>query len=184
MIKFFAFVVPVFGLVGAAFAQPAAHSHAAMAEDGVVIFRAMKDSGVKGTLMLTQHGNDLMVKGEVTGLKPGKHGFHIHQYGDLRDAEGKSAGGHYNPSGAPHAGPHDSAHHAGDLGNIEADSSGKAQVNTTAKGVKLQEVLGRSFVIHADPDDLKSQPAGNAGPRVAVGIIAAAEAKKETAAAK
>lgn len=177
MLRFVASIVPVFGLVGVAFAQPAAHSHAAPAENGVVILQAMKDSGVKGTLTLTQDGNNLVVKGEVTGLKPGKHGFHIHQFGDLRDPEGKSAGGHYNPSGAPHAGPHDSAHHAGDLGNIEADSSGKAQVNATAKGVKLSEVLGRSFVVHADPDDLKSQPAGNAGARIAVGVIAATEKK-------
>ncbi|MCC7083811.1 MAG: superoxide dismutase family protein [Pirellulales bacterium] len=179
--------LPACLLSAVALAQQPSHEHAAVTggpSEAVVVLVPMKNSGVNGTLTLTQHGNDVVVKGKITGLKPGKHGFHIHQFGDLRDGEGKSAGGHYNPSGAPHAGPEASAHHAGDLGNVDADSKGIAEVNKTVDGLKLQTVIGRSMVVHADADDLMSQPSGNAGARVAVGVIGIAEAKHTAAAAK
>ena len=77
--------------------------------------------GVAGTIVLKQEKGYVQVTGEVTGLKPGKHGFHIHMFGDQRAADGMSAGGHYNPHGHPHGGPDSKEHHEGDLGNIEAE---------------------------------------------------------------
>ncbi|APZ92254.1 superoxide dismutase family protein [Fuerstiella marisgermanici] len=149
-----------------------------MPTEGVAVLVPTKGNEVFGTLTLQQQDDHVLVRGKVHGLKPGKHGFHIHQFGDLRDPEGKSAGGHYNPHGTKHGAPDDHERHPGDLGNIEANSEGVAEVNKKAKGLKLHFVLGRSFVVHAGMDDLKSQPSGDAGPRVAVGVIGFAEVKK------
>jgi Cu-Zn family superoxide dismutase len=107
----------------------------------------------------------------VRGLTEGKHGFHIHQFGDVRSADGKSAGGHFNPDGHDHGGPDSDKHHAGDLGNITANAEGLAEVNIKAKELKVISILGRSIVVHGGVDDLKSQPSGAAGPRVGVGVI-------------
>jgi Cu-Zn family superoxide dismutase len=163
--------------ISIAAAQQAGHGEAELPKEAVCVLAAMKDSGVKGTLLLTQKGKDVVIMGEVSGLKPGEHGFHIHQFGDLRAADGVSAGGHFNPEGHEHAGPDAAKRHAGDLGNIKADKSGVAKVNVKAEGLMLHFVIGRSLVVHADPDDLKSQPSGNAGARVAVGVIGLAEVK-------
>jgi len=154
------------------------HHHAEAVNEAVVVLvpKAGGD-GVAGTLVLKQEKGFVLVTGEVTGLKPGKHGFHIHMFGDLRAADGMSAGGHYNPHGHPHGGPEAKEHHEGDLGNLDANDKGVAKVNVKATHVALADVLGRSLVVHADADDLKSQPAGNAGPRIAVGVIARAEVK-------
>jgi Cu-Zn family superoxide dismutase len=134
----------------------------------------MKESGVSGTLLLKQEKDTLVITGEIAGLKPGKHGFHVHTYGDLRSADGSSAGGHYAPEGHEHGGPESSEHHAGDLGNITAGDDGVAKVDVKSSDLRLHFIIGRSLVVHADPDDLKSQPAGNSGPRIAVGVIGVA----------
>jgi Cu-Zn family superoxide dismutase len=94
-----------------------------------------------------------------------------------------SAGGHYNPHGKPHGKPEAQERHEGDLGNIEAGANGVAKVNVKAKGLDLHHVIGRGMVVHAQPDDF-SQPVGNAGPRVAVGVIGLAEVKPPASAAK
>jgi Cu-Zn family superoxide dismutase len=142
-----------------------------MAQDGVCILMPKSGSEAHGYLRLKQHDGALTVKGKISGLKPGEHGFHIHMFGDLGSKDGASAGGHYNPAGHMHGGPSSPDHHAGDLGNIKAGDDGIAEVDTKASGVMLSSVLGRSIVVHADPDDLMSQPSGNAGARVAVGVI-------------
>lgn len=146
-------------------------------KEAVVVFKAMQDSGVEGTLTLTQHDGYVQISGEVKGLTPGKHGFHIHEFGDLRAADGTSAGGHFNPTGAPHGGPGSDHRHVGDFGNIEAGDDGVAKVDIKADGLSLSSILGRSFVVHADPDDLTSQPSGNAGARIAVGVVGLAKAE-------
>lgn len=148
-----------------------------MPKDGVVVLLPTQGNDVRGVLTLKQQEDGVHVTGEVMGLTPGEHGFHIHEYGDLRDPEGKSAGGHFNPHGTKHGGPDDKERHPGDLGNITANEDGVAKVDAMAEGLKLHFVLGRSFVVHAGRDDLKSQPSGDAGPRVAVGIIGVAETK-------
>ena len=151
--------------------------------NAVCSLRATKGNKVRGMLRLTQKDGFVLVQGRVNNLTPGSHGFHIHQFGDLRGGDGKAAGGHYAGKGHKHGGPHSAAgeRHAGDLGNIEANEKGVAKVNIKAKGLSLYMVLGRSFVVHGGTDDLKSQPSGAAGPRVSVGVIglAAPPAKKK-----
>src|SRR6056297_872455 len=89
---------------------------------GITLLRATKGNKVRGVIHLTQTKHGVRLHGKVSGLKPGKHGFHIHQYGDLSATDGKSAGGHYSPEGHAHGGPDSEEHHAGDLGNITANS--------------------------------------------------------------
>lgn len=125
----------------------------------------------RGVLLLQQVGDTVHIKGQVSHLTPGEHGFHIHQFGDMRAADGTSAGGHYAPDGSEHGSPQDQRHHAGDLGNITADQNGVAQVDVKSKDFKIHFVMGRALVVHEKADDFKSQPAGNAGGRVAIGVI-------------
>lgn len=141
----------------------------------VCILVPTKDNKVRGRITFTQKEDGVQVRGRVNNLTPGLHGFHIHQFGDLSDRTGKSAGGHFNPSGHKHAGLDSTERHEGDLGNIEANDEGMARVNIMVKGLKVHFVLGRSIVVHAGKDDLKSQPSGNAGPRVSFGVIGIAQ---------
>ncbi len=133
-------------------------------------------NNVSGTVRFQRAGNKVKVTAAISGLTPnGKHGFHIHQFGDCRSGDGKSAGGHYNPGGHSHAGPDDDVRHAGDLGNLAADENGNASYekmvdNITIAG-KKNPVLGRGIIIHAGTDDLESQPAGAAGARIGCGVI-------------
>ena len=115
------------------------------------------------------------VKANLTGLTPNsKHAIHIHQYGDLTSKDGKSAGDHYNPLGHQHALPDKKIRHAGDFGNLEADASGNATmllvVDNISLAGRLSPIIGRGVVVHAKPDD-GGQPSGNAGDRIAVGVI-------------
>ena len=117
---------------------------------------------------------EVVIDVKMNGLKPGLHGFHIHTYGDMRDPEAKSAGGHFNPNDQPHGSPHDETRHAGDLGNVKADENGVVEASWKDPVLALnglESVIGRALIVHAGEDDLVSQPAGNAGARVAVGVI-------------
>jgi superoxide dismutase, Cu-Zn family len=129
------------------------------------------NKSVTGTATFTQVGNDVHVVANVNGLSPGKHGFHIHEKGDLSDPSLVSAGAHYNPGKHKHGGPDTPEHHAGDLGNITADASGHGMVDVTMRDVKLDDLVGRSVIVHAAEDDLKTDPSGNSGGRVAGGVI-------------
>ena len=133
---------------------------------------------VKGSILLIQApGTPTLIKGTITGLEPGLHGFHIHEFGDM--SEGcKSMGGHYNPDGVDHGDIIEG--HVGDLGNITADDSGITKFTIEAKRVDLlgdRSIVGRGLVVHADEDDLgrggdaESLKTGNAGDRLACGII-------------
>jgi Cu-Zn family superoxide dismutase len=141
----------------------------------VSVVRAASGSFVSGHLVLTdENGSGLRVKGEIRGLTPGLHGFHVHEYGDCSDTAAVSAGGHFNPGNAAHGDPMAAHHHAGDLGNIEADTGGVARVDRVFPGLSLRgetSVAGRSFVVHAKDDDLKTAPAGNSGNRIGCGVI-------------
>lgn len=163
-------------------AIPRMRAHAAEADDphasltdAVCVLRPTKGNKSRGVLTLKQHDGYVHIRGRVRNLTPGKHGFHIHALGDLRGTDGLATGGHYAPQGHDHGGPDEENRHAGDLGNIEANDNGVAWVDVNAKGLMLYAVIGRSFVVHGGEDDLKSQPSGNAGPRVAVGVIGIAE---------
>lgn len=135
---------------------------------------AIGNSGVAGTIQFEQDGETVTVTGEVTGLKPGMHGFHVHENGDLSDKEtGKSAGGHFNPTDKSHGKPSDDERHVGDLGNIEANEEGVATVDITDDVISLDgenSIAGKALVIHAGEDQF-TQPTGDAGDRVAFGLI-------------
>lgn len=121
----------------------------------------------------------LKITAVITGLAPNSiHGFHIHQFGDCTSPDGKSAGGHYNPANTPHALPETAEHHAGDLGNLLADDQGVATYvqnlpNLTIAG-GVNPIIGRGVIVHALPDD-GGQPTGNAGARIACGVIGIAK---------
>lgn len=137
-------------------------------------------SQVTGTVTFVKSGDAVQVVADVQNLKPGKHGFHIHEKGDCSAADAASAGGHFNPTHQHHGGPMTAEHHTGDLGNIEADASGKAHLDWKGKMNLSGEdsIIGKSVVVHEKEDDLKTDPAGNSGARVACGVIEAAKAVK------
>jgi Cu-Zn family superoxide dismutase len=129
-----------------------------------------------GIVMFHATGDGVLVHARVTGLKPNaEHGFHLHEKGDCASADGTSAGGHFNPHGAPH-GPQDGPHHAGDMPALKADANGVADVRFTLRGVSIgqgaADIVARSVIVHADPDDYKTQPTGNSGARIACGVVA------------
>jgi Cu-Zn family superoxide dismutase len=132
---------------------------------------------VSGWIGFAPMADHVHVTAEVKGLAPGKHGFHVHEKGDCSSGDGKSAGGHFNPAGAPHAGPDAEKRHAGDLGNLEADAAGIARVDRMDMLLRLSgedSILGRAVIVHAGEDDFTTQPTGAAGARVACGVIAEA----------
>jgi Cu-Zn family superoxide dismutase len=134
-------------------------------------------STVSGWVTFETMADHVHVRAEVKGLTPGRHGFHIHERGDCSSGDGTSAGGHFNPAGAAHAGPDAAKRHVGDLGNLEADDAGIARYDQMDMVIRLSgehSILGRAVIVHADEDDLTSQPTGAAGARVACGVIAEA----------
>ncbi|HVI81785.1 MAG TPA: superoxide dismutase family protein [Chthoniobacterales bacterium] len=134
-------------------------------------------STVTGTVTFTKVGDDIRVVADIQNLTPGKHGFHIHEKGDCSAPDASSAGAHFNPTMKHHGGPTSLDHHTGDLGNIEADASGKAHLDWKGK-LSLtgkDSIIGKSVVVHEKEDDLKTDPSGNSGARLACGPILAAE---------
>ncbi len=135
-------------------------------------------SSVSGTVNFQTVGQKLRVEARIAGLTPGEHGFHVHEAGDCSAADATSAKGHFNPAAKPHGHHGDAERHAGDMPNLVADSQGNAtvsgEVSMLTLGSDANSIMNRSVVIHADPDDYKSQPAGNSGKRVACGVIRAA----------
>jgi Cu-Zn family superoxide dismutase len=136
-----------------------------------------KGNNASGGMTFAQQGDKVMVNGQFSGLTPGAHGFHIHEKGDCSAPDGTSAGGHFNPFGKPHGDPAKAAHHAGDLPMLIAGADGSARFTALMDGISLRSspdsILGRSVIIHAQPDDFTTQPTGNSGARVACGVITA-----------
>jgi Cu-Zn family superoxide dismutase len=149
-------------------------------KDAIAVVHPLSDSNVMGKVMFTQTDAGVAVVADIMGLTPGKHAFHIHEYGDCSDPKGMSAGGHYNPEHEMHGLPGAAHHHPGDMGNLEADADGKAHLEIVLAGVTIagdkDPILGRSVIIHAKEDD-GSQPVGNAGGRIGCGVIGVAKAK-------
>jgi Cu-Zn family superoxide dismutase len=144
----------------------------------IAVLHPASGSQVMGTVTFTKTDGGIQVVADITGLTPGQHGFHIHEFGDCSAPDATSAGGHFNPSKNPHAGHDDVKRHEGDLGNIEADSSGKAHLELTDKMMTMsgeKSIIGRGVIVHEKADDLKTQPTGNAGGRVACGVIGVAK---------
>jgi superoxide dismutase, Cu-Zn family len=155
-----------------------------MAEEGeraVAVLRPVGKGEVHGHVVFQQVGNRIRITGKIFKLAPGKHGFHIHQFGDLSDAaKGESAGGHWNPESQPHGAPDTKERHVGDLGNIEANAEGTATIDTYDRMLKFHgrdSIIGRSVVVHEKPDTFV-QPTGAAGGRVAFGVVGWAKIEK------
>ncbi|MFL6515384.1 MAG: superoxide dismutase family protein [Chthoniobacterales bacterium] len=164
-------------LVAAVSLAAAVAANAQDATRATVKLEPKSGSKVTGTVTFTKSGDDVEVSGDIENLTPGKHGFHIHEKGDCSAPDASSAGGHFNPSHQHHGGPATAERHAGDLGNIDADKSGKAHVQWKGK-MSLSgadSIIGHSVVVHEKEDDLKTDPSGNSGARVACGVIEAAK---------
>jgi Cu-Zn family superoxide dismutase len=152
--------------------------HDGPVKKAVCVLEPTTENTASGQVDFEQVEGGVSVHAHLSGLEPGAHGFHIHQWGNCSSGDGKSAGGHYNPHGKDHAGPDSDVKHVGDLGNIVAEADGTAHYEATIKGIYLNGpngILGRGMIVHAGTDDLTSQPTGDAGGRVACGVIGAAE---------
>jgi len=149
------------------------------APGAVAELKPTQASSTAGTVRFAKQGNKLLVTADLTGLRPSaEHGFHVHEKGDCSAPDGTSAGGHFNPGGKPHAHYGQGERHAGDMPNLKSDANGRASYRFESETLSLEgasSVIGRSVIVHRDPDDYKSQPAGNSGPRVACGLIVAAK---------
>jgi Cu-Zn family superoxide dismutase len=166
------------GIAAAAggFALLWAAARAAQAPQARATIEPRSGSTVTGTATFTElPSGAVKVSVQIEKAPPGTHGLHIHEKGDCSAPDATSAGGHFNPTTMPHAGPMDKEHHAGDLGNIEigADGKGHLEIETSMLTVKPgpNSVVGRSVIFHEKPDDLKTQPTGNAGGRLGCGVI-------------
>lgn len=166
--------------------QHGEHGHAMMQTGAKVAVAEIKPAkaattqptmnNVHGTVTFTEMGGQVMVVALIEGLTPNtRHGFHIHEKGDMSSPDLMSTGGHYNPDKHSHGGPSTSPVHAGDFGNLTSDAQGRAKLEITVDNISIRgaknDVVGKPVIVHAKEDDLKSQPAGNAGARVAGGII-------------
>ena len=146
-----------------------ATARAQMAQtSAVAVLTPTEGNDLQGTVTFIQTPGGVRVQANLTGLTGTEHGFHVHQYGDCSASDGTSAGGHFNPHGADHAGPFAASRHVGDLGNSEATYD---RVDTHLAFEGESSIIGRAVIVHGGTDDLSSQPSGAAGPRIACGVI-------------
>jgi Cu-Zn family superoxide dismutase len=144
----------------------------------IAVLSPTKGSSVAATVTFTKVDGGVKIVADVTGLTPGLHGFHIHEFGDCSAPDATSAGGHFNPGHMMHGAPDAPVRHAGDFGNLEADASGAAHYERVDTMISLDganSIVGHGVIVHAKEDDLKTQPTGNAGARVACGAIGVAK---------
>jgi Cu-Zn family superoxide dismutase len=130
----------------------------------------------KGTVTFEKQPAGVQVSVQLEGLTPGTHGFHVHEKGDCSAPDAASAGGHFNPTSQPHAAREAPSRHDGDLGNVEADASGRVQIKIVDPKLKLdgpESIVGKAVIVHEKADDYTTQPTGNAGGRVACGVVKA-----------
>lgn len=140
------------------------------------ILEPASGSDVRGQVNFVEKNGALQIAASVRGLDPGRHGLHLHENGDCSAPDASSAGGHFAPDGDPHGAPQDppGQHHVGDLGNLQANDAGKGRQITTDGELTLQGengVVGRAVIVHAGADDMTSQPSGDAGKRIACGVV-------------
>jgi Cu-Zn family superoxide dismutase len=139
---------------------------------------ATKGNKTVGEVTFEQVGDKVRVVAQVINLKPNQeHGFHIHEVGDCSSGDGMSAKGHFNPHSKPHGPQGTAERHAGDLPSLRANQQGRAKIDVELEMITLTpgpaNIIGRALIVHADPDDFKTQPTGNAGARIACGVIQA-----------
>jgi len=144
----------------------------------VCVIQPTKGHKAHGLIIFSKVENGIKVVANIHGLKSGKHGFHIHEYGDCSAVDGTSAGGHFNPENINHGGPMDNVRHVGDLGNIIADVYGNVEFEFIDSSLNFggqHSIIGRAVIIHEGEDDLHTQPTGAAGPRAGCGVIGIAK---------
>jgi Cu-Zn family superoxide dismutase len=131
---------------------------------------------LSGKVTFTKLPGGILVQAELTGLTPGKHGFHVHEKGDCSAPDLSSAGDHFNTTGSKHGAREHMSAHTGDMGNIEVDETGKGHAEYVDTKLKLEgesSVIGKAVIVHEKTDDQVSQPSGNSGNRIACGVIQA-----------
>lgn len=141
----------------------------------VATLSGISGSAASGTVQLTQLADgSVAVKVDLARVPAGVHGFHIHDKGDCGD-NGNAAGGHFNPDATAHGAPTATPHHAGDFGNVTANAAGEVHTTFTTRSVTVEpgpnSAVGHAVILHANPDDLATQPTGNAGGRIACGVV-------------
>ena len=190
MIKLSLSLAAAAGVVGAAAFMAVHHSGLLSAHEvsaahhevssAIAVITGTEGNDVTGVVKFTVVDGGVEIEAHINGLAPGKHGFHIHQLGDISAANGTSTGGHFNPLGFAHGAPDSEHRHVGDLGNLSAGPDGVARYRRADKMISLDMddlscIIGRAIIVHAGADDLVSQPTGAAGARVASGVIGVAK---------
>lgn len=174
------FLTFVIGVLGFKASQSPRHTIPEI-QSAVAVISGPKSDSPKGIALFSKEKDGIRLSLKIQGLSPGEHGFHIHAYGDLRDKAGKYLGGHFNPEKHPHASHKKNKYHAGDLGNVVADANGNVSSSFLIKKINFYgkfSIIGRSVVVHEKKDDLKTQPSGQAGKRIAYGVIGIVESNK------
>ena len=159
-------------------ATPMSMNDGADAYDAAATLSPTEGNNVTGRVTFTDTPDGVRVFAEISGLNEGMHGFHIHETGDCSAPDASSAGGHFNPGGHPHGAPDapDAERHAGDLGNLEVDVDGTARYERIDTQISMSgpaAIVGKAVIVHAGQDDFTSQPSGDAGNRLACGVIEA-----------
>lgn len=134
------------------------------------------ESGLTGKAVFTQNGDNIKFVISLANASPGEHAVHIHETGDCSAPDGKSAGGHWNPTGVAHGKWGEGEFHLGDIGNLTANAQGMGKLELTTNLWEMNtgsdiDFVGKAIIVHADADDFVSQPSGNAGPRIGCGVI-------------
>jgi Cu-Zn family superoxide dismutase len=171
-------IILALGLIGCAQPEPQQKTDEVAFTKAIAVLHPTAGNNVHGTVTFTKMANGIQVVAHVEGLTPGDHGFHIHEFGDCSAPDATSAGAHFEPLGKPHGAPTSADRHVGDLGNITAGEDGSAHLewlDTHLAFSGQKSIIGRAIIVHANPDDLTSQPTGNAGGRVACGVIGIAK---------
>jgi len=142
----------------------------------VAVIHPIGENNISGTVNFGKTETGTKITAQITGLSKGEHGFHIHQYGDCSAPDGSSAGGHFNPEDMKHSSREAEKRHVGDMGNLISEGE---EFTTTLSYIDdqiyIEEIIGRGIIIHAEEDDLTSQPSGDAGDRIACGVIGVAQ---------
>jgi Cu-Zn family superoxide dismutase len=142
-----------------------------------LVFESKSNSKVTGTATFTEKNGKVTFVAKIAGLQPGIHAIHIHEKSDCSAADGSSAGGHWNPTFKKHGKWGAEEHHKGDIGNFTADEKGNGTITLTTDEWSIggedatKDILGKGLIVHQGADDFVSQPAGNAGARVACSAI-------------
>lgn len=142
-----------------------------------ITFESKSGSNVTGTASFIEKNGTVNFVAKLAGLKPGIHAIHIHEKSDCSSPDGKSTGGHWNPTFKNHGKWGSESYHKGDIGNFTADANGNGTITLTTNewcigcGDATKDILGKGLIVHQDPDDFTTQPTGNAGARVACSAI-------------